>query len=146
MPGRGVRTVNVKQLSVFVENKPGIVSEVADVLGRADVNIRGFSVCDTSESGVVRLVVDDPERGQRALRDADFMVRVSDVLCAELPDHPGGLSAVLKEMSAAGVNVDYVYSMIGTYAVIEVADIDRAMSLLAGKPVHLVTQEEIAQA
>jgi hypothetical protein len=138
--------VNVKQLSVFVENKAGRVSEVTDVLGRANVNIRGFSVSDTADYGIVRLVVDDPDRGREALHEAGFAVKVNDVLCAELPDHPGGLSGVLRVVSDAGVNIDYVYSLIGTYAVINVADIDRAMALLAGKPVRLVTQEEIAQA
>jgi hypothetical protein len=138
--------VNVKQLSVFVENKAGRVSEVTDVLGRANVNIRGFSVSDTADYGIVRLVVDDPERGRGVLHDAGFAVRVNDVICVELPDRPGGLAGVLKVVSEAGVNIEYVYSLIGTYVVINVADSERATTLLADKPIKLVTQEEIAQA
>jgi len=138
--------VNVKQLSVFIENKAGRVSEVSDVLGAAGVNIRGFSVSDTADYGIVRLVVDDPDHGLEVLRTAGFAVKVNDVLCVELPDHPGGLASVLKIVSGAGVNVEYVYSLIGTFVVINVFDIDRAVSLLAGKPVRLVDQEEIAQA
>jgi len=138
--------VNVKQLSVFIENKAGRVSEVTDVLGRAGVNIRGFSVSDTVDYGIVRLVVDDPNRGLEALHDAGFAVKANDVLCVELPDLPGGLAGVLKVVSGAGVNIEYVYSLIGTYVVIDVADIDRAIGLLRDKPVTLVTQEEIAQA
>ncbi|HEY5540377.1 MAG TPA: ACT domain-containing protein [Coriobacteriia bacterium] len=138
--------MNVKQLSVFVENKAGRVSEVTDQLGRAGVNIRGFSVSDTVDYGIVRLVVDDPDRGLEVLHDAGFAVKSNDVLCVELPDHPGGLAGVLKVVSAAGVNIEYVYSLIGTYVVINVADIDRAVGLLRDKPVTLVSQEEIAQA
>lgn len=138
--------MNVKQLSVFMENKGGSVSEVTDQLGRAGVNIRGFSVSDTADYGIVRLVVDNPELGLVALRDAGFAVKANDVLCVELPDHPGGLAGVLKIVSGAGVNIDYVYSLIGTYVVINVADVDRALGLLRGKPVQLVSQEDVAKA
>ncbi len=137
--------MNVKQLSVFIENKTGRVSEVSDVLGDAGVNIRGFSVSDTADYGIVRLVVDDPDKGREALQNAGFTVKVSEVLCVHLPDHPGGLAGVLKIVSDAGVNIEYVYSLISTYVVINVADIDRAIALLKGKPVELVSQEEIAR-
>jgi hypothetical protein len=140
-----VRTVNVQQLSVFVENKAGRVSEVSDVLGNAGVNIRGFSVSDTADYGIVRLVVDDPDKGRAALQDAGFTVRVSEVLCINLPDNPGGLASVLKVVSEAGVNIEYVYSLISTYVVINVADIDRAFVLLKDKPVVLCNQEEIGR-
>ena len=137
--------MNVKQLSVFIENKAGRVSEVTDVLGEADVNIRGFSVSDTADYGIVRLVVDDPHSGHDALTKAGFTVKENDVVCLDLPDHPGGLAGVLKVVSNAGVNIEYVYSLISTYVVINVADIDRAVRLLDDKPVRLVTQEEIAR-
>ncbi len=137
--------MNVKQLSVFIENKAGRVSEVTDVLGKAGVNIRGFSVSDTADYGIVRLVVNDPEKGKAALADAGFTVKESEVVCINLPDQPGGLAAVLKHVSEAGVNIEYVYSLISTYVVINVADIDRAITLLKDAPVELVSQEEIAR-
>jgi hypothetical protein len=140
----GVRAVNVKQLSVFIENKAGRVSEITEILGKNDVNIRGFSVSDTAEFGIVRLIVDAPDKGEQLLTAAGFTVKVTDVLCLDLPDHPGGLAGVLKVVSGAGVNIEYVYSLIGTYVVINVADIDSAVELLQGQPVVLVTQEEIA--
>jgi hypothetical protein len=145
MRKRGVRTVNVKQLSVFIENKAGRVSEVTDDLGKAGVNIRGFSVSDTADYGIVRLVVDDPDKGIEVLQEAGFAVKANEVLCVELPDHPGGLAGILKVVSGAGVNIEYVYSLIGTYVVINTTDIDRSTLLLRDKPVRLVTQEEIAQ-
>jgi hypothetical protein len=137
--------VNVKQLSVFIENKAGRVSEITEVLGTAGVNIRGFSVSDTADYGIVRLVVDDPAKGLETLHANGFTVKESDVICVQLPDRPGGLAGVLKVVSDAGVNIEYVYSLISTYVVINVADIDRAVSLLEGQPVVLVSQEEIAR-
>jgi hypothetical protein len=136
--------VNVKQLSVFIENKTGRVSEITDVLGKHGVNIRGFSISDTADYGIVRLIVDLPDAGMAALETAGFTVKVTDVICLNLPDHPGGLAGILKVVSDAGVNIEYVYSLIGTYVVINVADIDRSLSLLKGQPVELVTQEQIA--
>lgn len=137
--------MNVQQLSIFIENKAGRLTDVSEALGEARVNIRGFSVSDTAGFGIVRLVVDDPARGREALVGAGFTVRVSDVLCINLPDDPGGLASVLRIVSDAGVNIEYVYSLIATYVVINVADIDQAVSLLEGRPVALVSQEQIAR-
>jgi len=90
-------------------------------------------------------VVDDPSAGHAALSSAGFTVKESPVVCINLPDHPGGLASVLKIVSDAGVNIEYVYSLIGTYVVINVADVDRAVSMLADQPVTLVTQEDITR-
>ena len=137
--------MNVQQLSVFIENKAGRLTEVSDALGAAGVNIRGFSVSDTAGFGIVRVVVDDPSRGRDALAQAGFTVKTSEVICICLPDELGGLAAVLRRVSDAGVNIEYVYSLISTYVVINVADIDRAVSLLRDQQVALVTQEQIAR-
>lgn len=136
--------MKVSQLSVFIENKAGRVSEVTDILGEHGVNIRGFSVSDTADYGILRLVVDKPDEGLSALRGAGFTVKESDVVCINLPDEPGGLAGVLKVVSGAGVNIEYVYSLISTYVVINVADVDRALQLLRDQPVQLVSQEEIS--
>lgn len=137
--------MNVQQLSVFIENKTGRVSEVSEVLGKSGVNIRGFSVSDTADFGIVRLVVDKPQKGRDVLSEAGFTVKLAEVLCIRLQDRPGELSHALKLVSDAGVNIEYVYSLISTYVVINVADIDRALALLKDKPVVLVSQEEIAR-
>ncbi|KAF0207589.1 MAG: ACT domain-containing protein [Actinomycetota bacterium] len=137
---------SIKQLSVFIENKSGRVSEVTGILGDAGVNIRGFSVSDTAEFGILRLVVDRPDEAANALKAASFTVREDDVICIDLPDVPGGLAGVLKLVASAGVNIEYVYSLIATYVVINVADVERAIHLLADKPVRLVSQAEIAAA
>lgn len=135
----------VKQLSVFIANESGRVSEVTGLLGDAGVNIRGFSVSDTADYGILRLVVDEPELALRTLRDAGFTVREDDVICVELPDVPGALSAALKAVSDAGVNIEYVYSLVGTFVVLNVGDVDRALHLLSDRPVRLVSQADLAR-
>jgi hypothetical protein len=134
----------VRQLSVFIANEPGRVTEVTRVLGEGGVNIRGFSVSDTADYGILRLVVDDPDLAHTLLKGAGFTVKETEVICIDLPDHPGGLAEVLKIVSDAGVSIEYVYSLIATYVALNVANADRAVALLADKPVRLVSQEEIA--
>lgn len=136
--------MKVRQLSVFVANEAGRVSQVTDLLGQAGINIRGFSVSDTAEFGILRLVVDKPDEALRVLREGGFTVKESDVICINLPDQPGGLASVLKVVADAGVNIEYVYSLIATYVVLNVSDVDRALHLLEGQPVRLVSQEEIS--
>lgn len=136
--------MKVKQLAVFIENKPGRVSEIADLMGRVGINIRGFSVSDTADYGVMRLVVDRPDEARAALKDTGFTVREDEVICAELPDEPGALAKVLVAVADAGVNIEYVYSLVGTAIVLNVSDADRALRLLEGGPVKLMSQEDIA--
>jgi len=134
----------VIQLSVFIANESGRVSEVTGLLGEHNINIRGFSVSDTAEYGILRLVVDKPDEALAVLKDAGFTVREDEVICIDLPDQPGGLAGVLRIVAEAGVNIEYVYSLISTFVVINVADVDRALSLLSDRPVRLVGQSDIA--
>lgn len=134
----------VQQLSVFIANEAGRVSEVTGLLGEVGVNIRGFSVSDTADYGILRLVVDKPAEALSALKSAGFTVRDDEVICIDLPDEPGGLANVLRIVADAGVNIEYVYSLVSTFVVINVGDVDRALHLLSGRPVRLVSQEDIA--
>jgi hypothetical protein len=134
----------VKQLSVFIANEAGRVSEVTGLLGEAGVNIRGFSVSDTADYGILRLVVDKPEDAHSVLRVAGFTVREDEVICIDLPDEPGGLAGVLRIVADAGVNIEYVYSLVSTFVVINVGDVDRALHLLGDRPVRLMSQEDIS--
>lgn len=134
----------VVQLSVFIANESGRVSEVTGLLGEHQVNIRGFSVSDTAEYGILRLIVDRPETALAVLREAGFTVREDEVICIDLPDQPGGLAGVLKVVADAGVNIEYVYSLISTFVVINVADVDRALHLLGDRKLRIVGQADIA--
>jgi hypothetical protein len=134
--------VKVTQLTVFLENRSGRLAEVADLLGRAGINIRGFSTTEAAEYGIVRLIVADPERARRLLHDAGFTTHFSSVICVKVPDEPGGLARVLDEVAAAGASIDYLYSISFQNICFAVRDIDRAVELLRDK-VTLLSDEEV---
>lgn len=103
----------IKQISIVLDNVPGAMSHVSEILGREGVNIRAISVADTSDISTVRFVVDDPVRALNILKANGFSTKETDVLAVETPDHPGGLNAVLKPLKAANINVHYLYPHLG---------------------------------
>jgi len=105
--------MTIKQLSISLENTPGKLSYISEILGKEGVNIRAISVADTSDISTVRFVVDDPKRAINILKSNNFSIKETDVLAVETPDHPGGLNAVLKPIKAAGINVHYLYPFLG---------------------------------
>ena len=136
--------MDIMQLSVFIENKAGRITEVTDALAKAGLNIRGFAVSDTADFGIVRVIVNDPDAGKTALEAAGFTVRETPVLVVNLSeDRPGGLAAALKTVSDAGVNVEYIYSLVSTYLALNVADVDKARDLLKDTNIELVSPETL---
>jgi len=105
--------MNAQQLSIFLENQPGRLAEVMEVLARAGINIRALSLADTSEFGILRLLADKPEAARTALREQGFRAQVTEVAAVEVPDRPGSLSRVLNAFHAAGVDVEYMYAFVG---------------------------------
>jgi hypothetical protein len=103
----------IKQISIVLDNVPGAMSHVSEIMGREGVNIRAISVADTSDISTVRFVVDDPARALNILKTNGFATKETDVLAVETPDHPGGLNAVLKPLKNAGINVHYLYPHLG---------------------------------
>lgn len=103
----------IKQISIVLDNVPGAMSHVSEILGRERVNIRAISVADTSDISTVRFVVDDPVKAVNILKGNGFSTKETDVLAVETPDHPGGLNAVLKPLKAANINVHYLYPHLG---------------------------------
>ena len=103
----------IKQISIVLDNVPGAMSHVSEILGREGVNIRAISVADTSDISTVRFVVDDPVKAVNILKGNGFSTKETDVLAVETPDHPGGLNAVLKPLKAANINVHYLYPHLG---------------------------------
>lgn len=136
--------MTVSQISVFTESKPGHLARILRSFESADVNVRGYAVSDTGEYGIARFVVDAPEKAKEVLKDAGAAFTVTQVLCAKLPDKPGELARIMGELAACGVNISYSYSLISTYIVLSASDADGAERVLAGEPVELVDQEEIA--
>lgn len=105
--------MSVKQISVFIENKQGRLIAVTSCLAENNVNIRALSVADTSDFGILRLIVDKPDCAYQALKERGFTVRETDVLAMEVPDMPGGINAGLKALDNAGINVEYIYAFLG---------------------------------
>ena len=103
----------IKQLSVFLENKQGRMCAVADLLAQNNINIRALSLADTSEFGILRLIVDQPEEGKKILSEAGIVVRVTNVLSLTMEDAPGGMLGVLRLLSESGIGVEYMYAFAG---------------------------------
>jgi hypothetical protein len=103
----------IKQISIVLDNVPGTMSHVSEILGREGVNIRAISVADTSDISTVRFVVDDPVKALNILKANGFPTKETDVLAVETPDHPSGLNAVLKPLKTSNINVHYLYPHLG---------------------------------
>ncbi len=99
-----------KQLSIFLENKSGRLTEVTQVIGKAGINFSALSIADNSDFGILRCIVSDPERAAAVLRESGFTVKVTDVIGISVPNTPGTLAQVLEHLSAGGVAIDYLYS------------------------------------
>ncbi|MBE6588614.1 MAG: hypothetical protein E7643_00420 [Ruminococcaceae bacterium] len=124
-----------KQLSVFLENKKGRICAAADVLARNNVNIRALSLADTSEFGILRLIVDKPEEGKRVLNEEGIVVRVTNVLALTMDDTPGGTLGVLRVLAESGISVEYMYAYVGkttgkAFMIIQAEELDAAEEIL----------------
>mgnify|MGYP004660299977 FL=1 len=103
----------MKQVSIYVENRPGRLAEVTKVLADAGVDIKALSIADTDAFGILRLIVNDPELAKRAVTGAGFPAKVTEVVAVAVEDHPGGLARVLAMLSREGVDVGYMYAFLG---------------------------------
>jgi hypothetical protein len=104
--------MKVEQISIFLENKTGRLAEVTRVLAESKVNIRALSLADTSDFGILRLIVTDIEKAKTVLKEHDFTVGRTTVVAVEVPDTPGGLHSILGLLSDNGVNVEYMYAFV----------------------------------
>jgi hypothetical protein len=102
--------MKITQLSVFVENAPGHVLAPCRVLANAGVNLRALSLADTKTFGILRMIVSDWCQGAKALEEAGFLVKATEVLAVEVPDRPAGLSQVLAALDGSSVNIEYMYA------------------------------------
>jgi hypothetical protein len=140
--------VAIKQISLFVENKPGRMAKVSKTLSDAGVNIRALTVAEAGDFGVIRMVVDDPEKGYQVLHDNGFTVSETEVLAVEMKDIPGGLYEIVNTLGESDVNVDYAYAFVTTKAerallIIRVDNLEKAREVLTGAGIKLATKDEI---
>lgn len=102
--------MDVAQVSVFLENRSGGLADVVDALARASIDIKALSLADMADFGILRLIVDDPERTKTILKTAGFTAEVTRVVAVEIPDRPGGLAETLAALKRQAINVEYMYS------------------------------------
>ena len=142
---------SVKQISVFLENKPGTLLSMTNVLAQNDIDLRALSLAETKDFGIVRLIVDNVYAAATVLKEAGFVHSITPVLGVVIPDTPGGLDHVLHALSDAQVNIEYMYAFLGgsdaehAYMIFRVQNEAAAVSALSGKGIRVIDQEEIAR-
>ena len=139
----------MRQLSVFIENREGRLEEVLDVLKQVDVNIVSMSLADTSDYGLLRLLVNKPEAGKKALKENGFSAMLTDVLAIRLSHRVGQLQELLEVICKSNINIEYMYALsTGTddaSIVLKTSDLDKAAELLKNTDVELVDAAELQE-
>jgi hypothetical protein len=138
----------LKQLSIFVENKPGRLSTITKLLKDSDIDIRALSVADTKDFGILRLIVNKPDAACEALKAADCTVSITNVVAIGVKDEPGGLAAALDCLYAAGISVEYMYAFISksedtAYVILRVENNDGAVETLAKGGFTVIDPQEV---
>ncbi len=139
-----------KQISVFLENKAGRLSHVTKVMGEAGINIRALSIADTSDFGILRIIVSDPDKAYKILKEAGFTVSETEVIAVQVPDSPGGLATVLEQMSAANLNIEYLYAFLGTsendaLVIFKVEDFAKARDTFIERGIKFLDEKQLYQ-
>ena len=139
--------MSVKQISVFLENKPGTLKGLTTVLAQNDINIRALSLSDTKDFGIVRMLVNDVYTATNVLKDEGFIASLTPVLVYDISDESGGLDKLLVHFEEAQVNIEYMYAFAGrnaAYMIFRVAGTNKAEAVLQGNGLHSLSQDEIA--
>lgn len=142
--------MKIKQISVFLENRRGRLLEAAESLAKAGINIRALSIADTSEFGILRLIVPEPEKAKQVLENSNFTVRENDVIAVGVSDSPGGLAGILRILNDAGINVEYAYAFVqksGEKAVVvlRIEDSESGIKALSERGIMLLSSQDVLQ-
>ena len=141
--------MSMKQISVFVENKPGALYALTAVLAQGQIDMRALSLAETKDFGIVRLIVNDLYKTTTLLKDAGYVHSLTPVVGVAIPDVPGGLNRVLQVLTDAKVNVEYMYAFLGgkdvdhAYMIFQVADDKAAEIALASRGIQVLDQEQV---
>ncbi|MBQ2637437.1 MAG: acetolactate synthase [Methanobrevibacter sp.] len=140
--------MKIKQLSIFLQNRMGSLSQPLEVLSNVDVNIRAMCMADTSEFGILRLVVDNPEKGKSALEENNFLVKITEIIGVEMNDTPGGLTTVLKIIKDNQIDLEYLYAFTHDKAgkailLLHADDIDELIEALQENNIVIVPSDEV---
>ena len=141
--------MSMKQISVFVENKPGALYALTAVLAQGQIDMRALSLAETKDFGIVRLIVNDLYKATTLLKDAGYVHSLTPVVGVAIPDVPGGLNRVLQVLTDAKVNVEYMYAFLGgkdvdhAYMIFRVADDKAVETALASRGIQVLDQEQV---
>ena len=140
--------MTVKQISVFLENKPGQLAAFTDVISKGGINLRALSLAEAEDFGIVRVIVDDVYNATAVLKAEHYVFSITDVIALEIPDTPGGLNQMIHIFGDNEVNLEYMYAFAGNKAgvanmIFRVKDIEKAMDVLKAKGITPVTQEDL---
>ena len=140
--------MKIKQLSIFLQNRMGSLSKPLEVLSNAGVNIRAMCMADTSEFGILRLVVDDPEKGREALEENNFLVKITEIIGVEMNDTPGGLTTVLRVIKDNLIDLEYLYAFSHekegkAILLMHADDIDNLIDVLQKNNITIVSSQEV---
>ena len=138
--------MTVKQLSVFLENKTGRINEVVRTLGQNDINMHAFSMAETADFGILRLIVSDVDKAVEVLRQKDFAVMSTDVVCINCANVPGSLAGVLENLAKEEIFIDYMYAFAqkdSANIVLKVNDMDHCLEVLKAQNCKILKQEEL---
>lgn len=138
----------IKQISVFVENKKGRLARITDVLGQSGIDLIALSIADTTNFGIMRCIVNEPEKAITVLKQNGFTASMTEVIVAEVTDKPGGLAGILNELDEAGISVEYLYSFVRTPAqnaliLFRVENIEEAVKALKKRNIRLLEEKDI---
>lgn len=140
--------MKIKQLSIFLQNRMGSLSKPLDVLSDNDINIRAMCMADTSEFGILRLVVDNPIKGKEVLEENNFLVKMTDIIGVEMNDTPGGLTSILKIIRDNNIDLEYLYAFSHdkqdkAILLLHTDDIDNLIDVLSEKNITITPAEEV---
>ncbi len=140
--------MTISQLSVFVENKQGSMSSIAEALAESGIDIRALTIADTTDFGILRLIVRDPEGAKKMLQEKNFVVTVNQVIGVEVPDRVGGLAKVLRILDDALINIEYMYDFLAikeekAYIIIRVENNAKTVELLEKQGVRCIGDKDI---
>ncbi len=138
----------IKQLSVFVENKAGRLAEITSIIAKAGIDIRALSISDTTDFGILRLVVDKPLEAEATLRSAGLTVSLTDVIAVSISDKTGGFAETLSAIANEDIGVEYMYTYLskksGAYFIMRVLDPEKAVSTLQSHGFELLDEAKLA--
>ena len=140
--------MKVQQVSVFIENRIGRMAEVTRLLGNNNINIRALSIADTTNFGIIRLIVNDVQQAEKVFKDAGYTVSLTDVIALEIPDTPGGLADVMETLNKGGVSIEYLYAYVeksGDKAVVifRFEDTEKALQIVESSGITALTDEQV---